>query len=52
MFDRAEADARVLGRIVEVVEAAEDEAAEKLAPAEDILGEDEWEQKLHTRKWR
>lgn len=51
MVDRAEADADELGSIVELVEAAEEEAVEELAPAEDILGEDEWERKLHTRKW-
>lgn len=51
MLDQAEADADELGCIIELVEAAEEEAAEELAPAEDILGEDEWERKLHTRKW-
>jgi hypothetical protein len=51
MLQRAGEDADALDRMVNVVEAAENEAAEELAPAKDILDEEEWQRKLHTRKW-
>lgn len=51
MLERARADAEELDGMVALVEAAEEEAAEELAPAEDILDEEEWARKLHTRKW-
>lgn len=40
-----------LASVFDVLDDAEGSVEEELAPAADVLDDDEWERKLHTRKW-